>query len=211
MDEIDKFEDQVAALEVTLTEAGAVTASFSDEVLKMQSSIAATSRETETLSKGLSKGLRSAFDGLVFDGYRASDALGAVARSLVDTVYAAAIRPVTTHLGGLIAQGVTGLFANGAAFSQGKVTPFASGGIVSSPTAFPMRGGLGVMGEAGPEAIMPLSRGADGKLGVRMEGGGQPVSIVMNISTPDAQSFQRSQSQIAAHLTRALGRGDRNR
>ncbi|MGA9252609.1 MAG: phage tail tape measure protein, partial [Roseobacter sp.] len=73
-----------------------------------------------------------------------------------------------------------------------------------------MRGGMGIMGEAGPEAIMPLARGADGKLGVRGAGGGGN-SIVMNITTPDAQSFQRSQGQIAAQMTRALSRGQRNR
>ena len=67
------------------------------------------------------------------------------------------------------------------------------------------------MGEAGPEAIMPLARGPDGKLGVRGAGGGGGQTIVMNISTPDVQNFQRSQAQIAAQMTRALGRGQRNR
>ena len=87
--------------------------------------------------------------------------------------------------------------------------PFARGGIISGATLFPMRGGLGLMGEAGPEAIMPLARGADGKLGVR--GGGSSVNVVMNITTPDVQGFQRSQGQIAAQMGRALGRGNRNR
>ena len=65
------------------------------------------------------------------------------------------------------------LNANGNAFSGGNVIPFASGGVVSSPTVFPMaNGGVGLMGEAGPEAIMPLSRGANGKLGVKSSGGG---------------------------------------
>jgi phage-related minor tail protein len=73
-----------------------------------------------------------------------------------------------------------------------------------------MRGGLGIMGEAGPEAIMPLARGADGKLGVRGAGGGGQ-SIVVNVSTPDVQGFQRSQGQIAAQVSRALARGQRNR
>jgi len=88
--------------------------------------------------------------------------------------------------------------------------PFARGGVVSGPTTFPMRGGTGLMGEAGPEAIMPLARGADGKLGVR-GGGGQAVNVTMNIATPDVQGFQRSQGQIAAQMARVLGRGQRNR
>ena len=209
--EIDAFEDQVDALEVAMAEAGAVTAAFSGELSRMQSAMASAGQDAEVLSRGLSKGLRSAFDGLVFDGLRASDALKEVARSLVNAAYSAAIRPVANQLGGLIAQGISGIFADGAAFSQGRVTPFASGGIVSSPTYFPMRGGTGLMGEAGPEAIMPLARGADGKLGVRADGGGRPIQVVMNISTPDAASFQRSQSQIAAQVSRALAKSHRNR
>jgi len=210
-DEINAFEDQLAGLEATMAETGAVTQAFSAEITKMQGALAATSRDTEVLSRGLSRGLRRAFDGLVFDGMRASDALETVARSAINTAYSSAIKPVTSHFGGLLAQSITGLFANGGAFSQGRVMPFADGGIVSSPTYFPMRGGTGLMGEAGPEAILPLSRGSDGKLGVRTEGGGRPVQIVMNIQTPDAQSFQRSQSQIAAQMSRALGRSHRNR
>jgi phage-related minor tail protein len=57
---------------------------------------------------------------------------------------------------------------------------------------------------------MPLARGPDGKLGVR-GGGGAGQNIVMNISTPDVQSFRRSRGQIAAQMTRALNRGQRNR
>ena len=103
-----------------------------------------------------------------------------------------------------------GLFSrsqNGAEFfSQGRVMPFAKGGVVSSgPTMFPMRGGRGLMGEAGPEAIMPLARGADGRLGVQTAGGGRPVNVTVNVSTPDVKGFERSQSQIAAQMARALG------
>ena len=63
-------------------------------------------------------------------------------------------------------------FAKGGVFSGGRVTPFARGGVVSSPTMFGMSNGLGLMGEAGPEAILPLSRGSGGKLGVVAQGGG---------------------------------------
>jgi phage-related minor tail protein len=114
--------------------------------------------------------------------------------------------------GGVFSGGRVQAFANGGALASGRVQAFASGGIVSSPTTFPMRGGTGLMGEAGPEAIMPLTRGADGKLGVRSQGGGgRPTSVVMNITTPDVQGFQRSQSQIAAQMSRMMGRSQRAR
>jgi phage-related minor tail protein len=73
-----------------------------------------------------------------------------------------------------------------------------------------MRGGVGLMGEAGPEAIMPLARGADGRLGIRGGGGGGAVSVTMNITSPDAEGFRRSQSQVAAEMSRAIQRGRRN-
>ncbi|OYY40452.1 MAG: hypothetical protein B7Y08_18480 [Rhodospirillales bacterium 24-66-33] len=63
-------------------------------------------------------------------------------------------------------------FAHGAAFDHGHLTRFAAGGIATEPTYFGMSGGrTGVMGEAGPEAIMPLTRMPDGKLGVQAHGG----------------------------------------
>lgn len=169
------------------------------------------SREIEGLERGLSRGLKRAFDGVLLDGKGLSDALRTVTQSTINSVYNAAVSPVTSHLSGLLAQGIGNImpFANGGAFSQGQVMPFANGGVVNGPTTFPMRGGTGLMGEAGPEAIMPLARGPDGRLGVRTAGGGSPT-IVMNISTPDVQSFNRSRGQIAAQMSRALGRGDRN-
>ena len=168
----------------------------------MRETMIFTGREVNTLSSGISGGLRKAFDGLVFDGMKLNDALKSVANTIVDTVYSIAIKPVTGALGGLLAQGVAGVMGAG--------MPFANGGIVGAPTTFPMRGGRGLMGEAGPEAIMPLARGPDGRLGVQA-GGGRAVNVVMNITTPDVQGFQRSQSQVAAQVSRALSRGQRNR
>ena len=52
------------------------------------------------------------------------------------------------------------------------------------------------MGEAGPEAIMPLARGPDGKLGVRNSGGGRAVNVVMNITTPDVQGFAAARARL---------------
>ena len=88
--------------------------------------------------------------------------------------------------------------------------PFARGRVVRSPIAFPLAGGqVGIAGERGAEAILPLSRGPDGRLGVAAQGGGG-VNVVFNVTTPDADSFQRSESQVAAMLARAVALGQRN-
>jgi len=196
-DGIDGFDDQVDALESSLGGAQAMAAAFDSELRNMQATVGDLGADVKTLSTGISGGLRKAFDGLIFDGMKLSDALRTLATSMIDAAYNAAMRPVTSHIGGLIAGAVGSVmlpFENGAAFSQGRVTPFATGGIVSGPVSFPMRGGMGLMGEAGPEAIMPLTRGANGKLGVQASGNSAPVNITMNISTPDVEGFKRSQS-----------------
>lgn len=216
MAEIEDLEAQIAALEVTVGSAAGVVGAFEGELAGLRESMLFTGREVDRLAGGFGSGLRRAFDGVVFDGMRLSDALKGLGQSIANTVYAAALRPVQNAVGGVLSQGLNSLlsgvmpFAGGGAFSQGRVMPFAKGGVVSSPTSFPMRGGRGLMGEAGAEAIMPLARGADGRLGVQAQGG-RGVTVVMNISTPDVQGFQRSQSQIAAQTARALSRGQRNR
>ncbi|RYG91928.1 phage tail tape measure protein [Loktanella sp. IMCC34160] len=219
MNEIDRLDDleaEVSALERTLGDASAMTRAFDAQLRDVQVSMGAAVRDLGTLERGFSGGLRKAFDGLVFDGLRLSDALGVLANSMIQTVYNAALRPVTDHFGGMLANGLNSIvsgmmpYADGGAFSQGRVMPFAKGGVVAQATAFPMRGATGLMGEAGPEAIMPLTRGADGRLGVQAQGGAN-VTVNMNITTPDVQGFQRSRSQIAAQMARALGQGSRNR
>lgn len=193
-----------------------VAANFSAELGRMQQSMWLTSREADTFASGIGGGLKRAFDGLIFDGMKLSDALKGIARSMADTAYNIAMKPIKDAVAGALAGGVNSAvsgilpFANGAAFSQGRVTAFAKGGVVSQPTHFPMRGGTGLMGEAGPEVIMPLTRGADGRLGVAAAGGGRPVSVNITVNTPDVAGFARSQGQIAAQMGRILARGQRN-
>lgn len=102
-------------------------------------------------------------------------------------------KPLGSWLGGLLGS------ADGNAFSRGRVTAFASGGIVSSPTVFPMANGAGIMGEAGPEAVMPLSRGADGKLGVK---GGGGVSVPISISIDARGADNAAAARIDARMTK---------
>lgn len=105
-------------------------------------------------------------------------------KELVDSILEDVARLlIRTQITGPLAQGLSGLIGNifggqsggglfeqGAAFQGGKVTAFARGGVVSKPTLFPMAKGMGLMGEAGPEAVMPLTRTRAGKLGVQSIG-----------------------------------------
>ncbi|MDJ0821456.1 MAG: phage tail tape measure protein [Paracoccaceae bacterium] len=215
---MEDLQDQVEALEASMAGAAGMAAGFDAELKRIHQSFSATGNNAAKLDRTLSQGLSRAIDGVVLDGMKLSEALGLVAQSMINAAYKAAVQPVADHLSGMLTAGIGRVFgafspfADGGSFSQGRVMPFANGGVVSGPVSFPMRGGMGLMGEAGPEAIMPLSRGPDGKLGVRAQGGGGGgVTVVMNIQTPDVQGFQRSQSQIAAQMSRVLGQGARNR
>ena len=214
--DLEGLDVTIGDLEASIGATQAVSAAFQAELQSMQVTMSTAGRQVDGLTRSVGWGLRRAFDGLVFDGMRLSDAPKTLGRSMVDSALTQALKPVQNALGGMIAGGISNLiggvlpFKDGASFSGGKVTPFARGGVVSSATNFPMRGGIGLMGEAGPEAIMPLSRGADGSLGVRAQAGGRAVNVTMNISTPDAEGFRRSRTQIAAQMNRAIARGTRN-
>lgn len=141
----------------------------------------------------------------VIHGRKLNDIFKSLALSLANQALSQSLKPLGNLAGNLLG----GLFKNamGNVISNGRIMPFADGGVVNSPLLFPMRGGTGLMGEAGAEAIMPLARGRDGKLGVR--GGGGVTNVTVNISTPDVQGFQQSQAQVAAMLSRAVARGQR--
>ena len=91
--------------------------------------------------------------------------------------------------------------AMGNVFASNGIQPFAMGGIVNRPTLFPFAKGIGLMGEAGPEAIMPLRRGADGKLGVASSGGG---STTINISVDAKGSSVQGDNGQSGALARAI-------
>ncbi|WP_374333894.1 phage tail tape measure protein [Aestuariivirga sp.] len=161
-------------------------------------------QDLDRLAENVGSRMVTAFAGAAVQGRNLSDVLKGLALSLARMALSAALKPLGSMLGGLTG----GLLRNadGNAFAGGRVIPFADGGIVNSPTLFALRGGSGLMGEAGPEAILPLARDGDGKLGVR--GGGTAVTV--HIHTPDAESFHRSQTQVAASIARAVARGQRN-
>ena len=88
--------------------------------------------------------------------------------------------------------------ANGNVFAANGIVPFAKGGIVDRPMIFPFAKGIGLMGEAGPEAIMPLKRGPGGRLGVEASGGGVQVgSINISVQNTGERLSPEAQKQIA--------------
>ncbi|MCD2180999.1 phage tail tape measure protein [Rhizobium sp. GN54] len=155
--------------------------------------------DLEARSRSFGAALTGALRSATVDGRGLEDVLKGLALRISDIGLSVGLKP----LEGLLSSGIAGLAAG--------VTPFAKGGVVAAPTYFSAAGGLGLMGEAGAEAILPLQRGPDGALGVAAGTGGTSggANIVFNVTASDAASFMRSQGQIAAMLTRAVGRGQR--
>lgn len=125
----------------------------------------------------------------------------------VENALAAALNAAVAGAAGMPAYGKGGAFLSNGETAV-PVTAFANGGIVNRPAMFAHGSGLGVMGEAGPEAILPLARGADGRLGVETSRA-RSVNVVFNVHTSDAASFRRSEGQVTAMLARAVQRGQR--
>lgn len=182
------------------------------------SEIAREGQRASKVGRDLHRVLGTAFDDLIVGGQSLQDVLKSLA---VDLAKLAAQDIFGTGTGG--GQAATGgpvlgdLFgsiltpnAKGNVLAQGYVQAFAKGGVLSNPTLFPMRGGMGLAGEAGAEAILPLARGADGRLGVAALGNTGALNITFNVTASDATSFKRSESQIAAMLQRTVTRGTRN-
>jgi hypothetical protein len=159
-----------------------------EQKAKIEELILATEREKEALQaseeamkvfQDIGKDFLSGFISDLKAGKSASEALANALSRLGDRLLDLALNSLFSvgGVGGFL----SGLFKNakGNAFDAGHVTPFARGGVVSRPTVFPMAKGMGLMGEAGPEAVMPLARDYMGRLGVRSQGGGERQELII--------------------------------
>ncbi|MDU0343435.1 phage tail tape measure protein [Bosea rubneri] len=188
------------------------TSSFDTSGLKAMTSL---TQGLTKASEAFGKSISGAFVKGVVEGRRFEDVLRSVGRTLSDSLLKSALKPLQSGLSGLLGSGLKslgGLFSGGVGGAAApSVSVFADGGVVAAPSYFAMGRGLGLMGERGAEAILPLSRGPDGKLGVRAGGGEgrRPVNITVQVSTPDAESFRRSEAQVSAAIARAVARGNR--
>src|SRR6185312_7352320 len=170
-------------------------------------------KDLQGLSKSFGSELTGALKGAAISGRSLQDVLRQIGLSLAGMALSQGLKPLQSLASSLFSNLLGGLggalhFADGGV--PGRVTPFASGGVVSTPTYFPLGKGLGLAGEAGAEAVLPLRRSADGKLGVAAAGASAPVNVVFNVTAQDAASFRKSEAQITGMLARAVSRGARH-
>ena len=181
---------------------GAISSAELQTMQKMldQIDLSAT-RVATTLSKG--------FGAAIVNGKSFNETLASIGQSLarlaIQDGVKLATQSLTHQLAGLLAS-ATGDATTGAA----QISRNADGGVIASPTYFANGGAIGLMGERGAEAIMPLGRGPDGRLGVIAQNSNrQPVAVTVNIAATDVDSFRRSEAQLTGALARAVARGQR--
>lgn len=167
--------------------------------------LSGTTRELSRVAGGFASIITRAFATSITSGKQFDDVLKSLTLKASDLAVKLAFKP----LEGIVSSGIGSLVGGVTGGIVGSVKPFASGGVIGSPTYFPLGGDVGLAGEAGPEAIMPLKRGPDGRLGVAAGASGGN-SVVVNIATPDADSFRRSETYIAGQIARAVARGRRS-
>jgi len=173
--------------------------------------------ELERRANSFGSAMTNALKQAVVDGRNLEDVLRSLANRMSSVALDAGLAPleklVSNAASGLSSNLTSGFF-NLLPFAQGgvagRITPFAHGGVVGQPTLFPMGGSdIGLMGEAGGEAILPLQRGSDGRLGVAASRSAAPVQVTFNVTASDAGSFRKSEAQVTAMLARAVQRGGR--
>jgi hypothetical protein len=158
--------------------------------------------KTNDVARQLGFTFESAFEDAILRGRKLSEVLQGIATDIARIFIRRTItEPIANWFGGLF----SGIFgsAKGNVFEQGDLVPFARGGVVDRPTIFPFARGIGLMGEAGPEAIMPLARDSQGRLGVRASGASPVINQTINVNVSGGGVSDMVEQQ---RLAREIGR-----
>ncbi|AVX05132.1 hypothetical protein MXMO3_02620 [Maritalea myrionectae] len=167
-------------------------------------SIPAELDRIDKLAKSVGDTITNAFTNALVEGKSLKNLLVDIARSFANIAVKAALKPLGNMITGLVAD----LF-KGTNSALPPIKPFAKGGVINAPSYFPMQGAVGLAGEAGAEAIMPLKRNSRGELGVAASAVQAPIMISMTVNAQDARSFAQAEAEISAGLLQAIKRGQR--
>jgi lambda family phage tail tape measure protein len=200
---------EIAGLAESYAEATVQQAKLNEEQKKAKASIESAKSAMTGFLSTFQQGLRNGEGFWKSFGNAAMGILDKIISKLndqvVDAIFSSFSGPSSSGgSGGGFLSGFISLFsAKGNAFTQGgNVKAFANGGVVNGATPFNYSGGLGVMGEAGPEAIMPLKRNGNGQLGVVAANSNNPVnapvSITIDATGADAAGLARVEKRLAA-------------
>ncbi len=194
-DDLEKIFDK---LEQTTLNAKSPLEAYADKITKVQNQI-------ENATVNAFQGMEDALTEFVMTGkLNFAD----FARSIIADLARIAIRAaIIQPLGAALklpgfAKGAVIENAKGNVFAQNKIVPYGYGGVIKKPTTFAMKEGLGLMSEAGAEAVMPLRRTRRGRLGVEASGGG---SNVVNVSVDASGSSAQGNNMKANQLGKLIG------
>jgi lambda family phage tail tape measure protein len=159
------------------------------------------SKNAETVFGTASKGMEDAMVNFAMTGKLS---FSSMAQSILADIARIAARKAISSMFAMF----TGS-ADGNVFAETGILKSASGNVFDKPTLHGYSGGIGMLGEAGPEAIMPLSRGPNGKLGVVSQGGGgaQINNISVSVSVQGGTTNDQTGNAVAAKITEQFTRG----
>lgn len=192
--------ERIAALEPQLTAQLGSEAAAHQVIAQAQGQVEQKYKKVSQLALQAQSAIANGFTDAIFEGKNLRDTLQGIIQDLARIVVQMAMMKM---VGSAFGFGF-GMWAEGGAFNHGRVMPMARGGIVNGPTLFPMASGMGLMGEAGPEAVLPLKR-IGGALGVQAEvgGAGGGITLEQNFNVngmdfSDPRAIKRIMQGVAA-------------
>ncbi|MFN4159386.1 MAG: phage tail tape measure protein [Gemmobacter sp.] len=192
----ERYAQEMARLN-ELLRAGAIDQdTYNRRAVELKANFESAGKFAAEVGSTVKSSLSSLFDALVEGGGKAGDVIEGLGKKLASMALQRSVFDLLARVspGVFGAGGFVPLVGNatGNAFDAGRVVAFARGGVVTGPTTFPMRHATGLMGEAGPEAIMPLTR-IGGRLGVAATGGGGAQTVIIDQRGRGAPDLQREE------------------